>query len=121
MEKTLKNRSGIGLLDLYFAIAIMFFVGMFMLQFSLGAYTSSKEAKSRQAACLAAKKKISELSLQAFPQSSSTGDKDTVDNVVCGRTWTIGTVNNVKSIKVTVSYLTKKGTNRNVTLTGVAK
>jgi hypothetical protein len=123
MDKALKNRPGIGLLDLYFAIAIMFFVALFMLQFSLGSYTSSREAKCRQAATIAAQKKISELSLQPDAQPNSTGETETVDGVACTKKWTVteDASSKIKSIKVTVTYTTLKGTSREVTLTGVVK
>ena len=114
-----KNRSGFSLTDILIAMGIMLFVGIFMVQFSLGTYTNSKEARSRNAACLSAEKKISELSLQAFAKNGS--DKDTIDHVICGRQWTITNVNNMKRINVSVTYQTSKGTSRQVALSGVVK
>jgi Tfp pilus assembly protein PilV len=119
MAITWNNRPGFSLTDIIIAMGIMLFVGIFMVQFSLGSYTNSKEARSRHAACLSAEKKISELSLQAYAKNGS--DKDTVDHVICGRQWTITNVNNMKRINVSVTYQTSKGTSRQVALSGVVK
>jgi prepilin-type N-terminal cleavage/methylation domain-containing protein len=120
MVQSLKNqRSGFSLLEICIAMLVFSMALMLLMQFSINAYMGAKDARSRYVASLSAEKKLRELRIAPYTADGS--DKDTVDRIICSRSWAFKDTNNVKRITVTVSYHSLKGADRQLTLTGVTK
>jgi Tfp pilus assembly protein PilV len=120
MVKHIKiNRPGLSLLELCIAMLIFGLASLMLGQFTINAFMGSRDAKGRCAASLSAGKKLQDLRLAPFTANGS--DKDTVDNVVCNRSWTIKDTNNVKRIQIVVTYKSFRGTDRQFTLTGASR
>jgi Tfp pilus assembly protein PilV len=66
MVSTLKNRKGFTLIDVMVAMVVMCFAGIFITQFTIASFMTSKEARGRHVARLSAEKKLSDLSLQPY-------------------------------------------------------
>jgi Tfp pilus assembly protein PilV len=123
MVRALKNRPGISMVEICIGVLIIAVATLIMANFSRNTFLMSRDARGREAAFLTAQKKISELQVQRFAMSSTdaTKDKDTVDNIICDRTWTVKDTCNIKRVIVTVTYKSLRGTDRQVTLSGAIK
>ncbi len=117
MVRTLKIRSGASLVEISIAMVIVAVAVIAMMTFSRNTFLISKDARGSDAAYLSAEKKVSELAAKKFPAASG-NDKDTVDNIICSRTWTVQDTGYIKRAIVTVTFKSLKGGNRQVTLTG---
>jgi prepilin-type N-terminal cleavage/methylation domain-containing protein len=119
MGRALKLRSGFSLMELCVAMLIFAIAMILFLQFSLNACMGTKEARSHYVASLSAEKKMHELRIAPFTADGS--DTDTLNHIVCNRSWAIKDTNFVKRITVRVTYKSLHGSDRNITLSGVIK
>ena len=119
MAKTLKTESGVSLIEILLTILILSVTALIILAFSRNTLMMSQDARSNDAAYLAAEQKIADLATMVFqtlPQSSN--DAVTIDGIQLTRNWTVEQSGYVVCATVTVSWNSMKGTNRQITLSG---
>lgn len=115
MASTLKSQSGASLVEIILTVLIISVTTLIIMSFSKNTFRMNKDSRCTDAAYLSAEEKIAELALQPFAASST--DKDTIDNIILDRSWTIADHQTIKRATVTVTYYTN-GNARQITLTG---
>lgn len=116
MEQTVKKESGASLIEICIAVIIIAVTALLIMTFSRSIFNMTRDARSSDAAYLSAGEKLAELTTKEF-HSAPWSDKDTIDNIILNRSWTITDTNTIKRAIVTVTY-TLKGTSRSITLSG---
>jgi prepilin-type N-terminal cleavage/methylation domain-containing protein len=121
VEQSLKtNRSGFSLIEMCMALIIFGVAFLLLMQFTLSTYMGAREARGHHVASLSAEKKMRELRIAPYTAPGS--DKDTLDKVICSRSWSFQDMSYIKKIIVTVTYSVQgRSVNSSLTLTGVVK
>ena len=115
----MKKESGVSIIEIMIAIIIIAITAIIILAFSRNTLMMSQDARTSDAAYLAAEQKIADLSttvFQSLPQTSS--DVVTIDNIRFSRNWTVEQSGYVVCATVTVSWNALKGTKRHISLAG---
>lgn len=112
-----KTQSGVSLVEICITVVIIAITTLIIAAFSRNTLIMSKDARGNDAAYLAAEEKIKDLKTQPFPAASG-NDLDTIDNIICSRSWMIKDTSYVRRAVVTVTFKSLKGIDRKITLAG---
>ena len=95
--------SGASIIEICIAILIIGMSALIIAMFSRNTFNMYSDSRGSDAAFIAGKNKIADLSAEAIPDISGT-DTVTIDNVTCIRSWTVKDTVFVSRANVTVKY-----------------
>lgn len=117
MERLMKTESGMSLVEITMAMVIIAIATLLIMTFSRNSAVMSKNTRGNDVAYLSAHEKIAELAVLPFPGSQGS-DRDTIDGIICNRSWSIKDTNTIRRATITVSYQSLSGNSRSITLKG---